>query len=67
MQNFAQMSKTMSSVQKELNDLKSDRSRVKSPAASRKRGRDKIKMVRHLHVRNIYYPELTNKVTTIPI
>ncbi|XP_078319581.1 uncharacterized protein LOC144621013 [Crassostrea virginica] len=41
MQNFAQMSKTMSSVQKELNDLKSDRSRVKSPASSRKRGRDK--------------------------
>ena len=41
MQNFAQMSKTMSSVQKELNDLKSDRSRVISPASSRKRGRDK--------------------------
>ena len=41
MQNFAQMPKTMSSVQKELNDLKSDRSRVKSPASSRKRGRDK--------------------------
>ena len=40
MQNFAQMSKAMSSVQKELNDLISYRSRVKSPASSRKRGRD---------------------------
>ena len=39
MQNFAQMSKAMSSVQKEFNDLISYRSRVKSRA--RKRGQDK--------------------------
>ena len=41
MPNFAQMSKILSSVQKEFSDLKSDRSRVKSPAPSKKCGRDK--------------------------
>ena len=61
MQNFAQMSKTMSSVQKELNDLKSDRSRVKSPASSRKHGRNKSGSPPPCK------KHLTNKMTTIPM
>ena len=40
LQNFAQMSKTMLSVQKELNVLKWDRSLVKSQASSKKREPD---------------------------
>ena len=47
------MAKTVSSAQKELNDLKSDRSLVKSPASSKIRG-----PVCYLHVRNINYPKL---------
>ena len=54
MQNFAQMSKTMSSIQKEIRSVTCEKSSW-------------TRVVRHLYVRNISYPNITNKVTTNPM